>query len=189
MAFSRSIKLLHLVPILRKYTVFLHSVCVRAISLSHCSKFTYTFVQEWMCPAVILNVQFPLCAVAMAAWTRDIHIKLHFYICRALYPVSRSNVGWYKAEIKGFWNSGFHRNVPLWSRMWRVQYKIHGLEQVLYFSGTCVKNFSSALQQGSDQVCSKNSFSLIFLTNTYGIVPVNTAIPTLMPCKEIGKCV
>jgi hypothetical protein len=68
-------------------------------------------------------------------------------------------------------------------------YKIHRLERALYSSSTCVKNFSSALQQGSNQVCSKNSFSLIFVTNTYGIVPVNTTIPTLMPCKETANCV
>jgi len=47
-----------------------------------------------------------------------------------------------------------------------------------------LKKFPSALQQGCDQVCGKTSSSLIFLTNTYGIVPVNTAIPTLMPYKE-----
>lgn len=181
MDFSRSIKLLHLVPILRKYSAFLHSVCVLAISLSHCNNFTYTFVQEWKCPAVILSVQSPLCAVVMAAWTRDLHIKLHFFICRVLYPVSRSNIGWYKAERKGFSNSGFHRNIPI--RSWVNAFKIHGLEQALCPSSTCVKNFPSALQQRSDQVCSKTSFSLIFLTNTYGIVPVNTAILTLMPCK------
>jgi hypothetical protein len=34
-------------------------------------------------------------------------------------------------------------------------YKMHGLEQALYSSSICVKNFSSTLQQGSDQVCSK----------------------------------
>jgi hypothetical protein len=111
MAFSRSIKLLHLVPILRKYSAFLQPVCVHTISLSHCSNFTCTFVQEWKCPAVIPSVQSPMCAVVMAAWTRDIQIKLHFYICRDLYPVCRRNIGWYKAERKGFSNSGFHRNI------------------------------------------------------------------------------
>jgi len=140
MAFSRSIKLLHLVPILRKYTAFLHSVCVRAISLSHCSNFTYTLLQEWTCPAVIPTVQSPLCAVVMADWTRDRHIKLHFYICRALYPVSRSNVGWNKAEIKGFSNSGFHRNVALWSRMWLVQDSRVGTGFV-FFKHMCEKFF------------------------------------------------
>jgi len=140
MAFSGSIKLLHLVPILRKYAAFLLSVCGRAISLSHCSNFTYTFVQEWMCPAVIPSVQSPLCAIVMAAWTRDIHIKLHFYICRALYPVSRSNIGCYKAAIKGFSNSGFHRNVPLWSRMWRVQDSRVGTGFV-FFKHMCEKFF------------------------------------------------
>jgi hypothetical protein len=37
--------------------------------------------------------------------------KLHFYVCRALYPIPRSKIGLYIAEKMGFSNSGFHRIV------------------------------------------------------------------------------
>jgi len=52
-----------------------------------------------------------------------------------------------------------------------------------------VKKFSSALQQESDHVCSKNPFSLIFVTNKYVIMQVIAATPTLIPCKGIANCV
>jgi hypothetical protein len=85
---------------------------------------------------------------------QGIHIKLHFYIC---IPYLEATLADTKQKERDFQILDFIE-IHQYDGGCNT-YKIHGLEQVLYSSSTCVKNFSSALQQGSDQVCSKISFS------------------------------